>query len=119
MCEFIHFRLEEVKALIEEDTDLEARDAEGYTALSYAEFSGENEIAQVLLEAGSDPNAQDDYSNVLVGPLYNDNYELASMLYEYGADLALQDPSGESAFTYLVSIMKKIFSGNRRIIIIK
>mgnify|MGYP003562057539 CR=1 FL=1 len=50
MCEFIHFRLEEVKALIEEDTDLEERDAVGYTALSYAEFSGENEIAQVLFE---------------------------------------------------------------------
>jgi Zn-dependent protease with chaperone function len=92
---------EEVRVLIEEGTDLEAKDAEGYTALSYTTFSGENEIAQVLLEAGADPNTQDDYSNVLVSALYSENYELASLLYDYGADPALEDPSGESGYSVL------------------
>ena len=92
---------EEVRVLIEEGTDLEAKDAEGYTALSYTTFSEENEIAQVLLEAGANPNAQDDYSNILVSALYSNNYELASMLYDYGADPALEDPSGESAYSVL------------------
>lgn len=92
---------EEVRGLIEEGSNLEAKDADGYTALHYTTFSGENKIAQVLLEAGADPNAQDDYSNVLVSAIYNENYELASMLYDYGADPALKDPSGESAFSVL------------------
>lgn len=94
---------EEVRVLIEEGTgtDLEAKDADGYTALNYTTFSEENEIAQVLLEAGADPNSQDNYSNVLVNAIYSENYELASMLYGYGADPALKDPSGESAFSVL------------------
>jgi Zn-dependent protease with chaperone function len=92
---------EEVRGLIEEGSDLEAKDADGYTALHYTTFSGENEIAQVLLEAGANPNAQDDYSNVLVSAIYNENYKLASMLYDYGAEPALKDPSGESAYSVL------------------
>jgi Zn-dependent protease with chaperone function len=93
--------IEEVRVLIEEGSDLEAKDADGYTALNYTTLSEENEIAQVLLKAGADPNAQDDYSNILVSAIYSENYELASMLYDYGADPALKDPSGESAFSVL------------------
>lgn len=96
-----HGKVEEMNKLINEGADLEAKDEEGYTALAYAGFSQNNEAAHVLLEAGANPNAEDDYSNVLVSALYNENYELASMLYEYGADPSLKDPSGESAFTYL------------------
>jgi len=92
---------DELNALIEEGADLEERDAEGYTALAYAGFSYDIKIAEVLLEAGADPNAQDDYSYVLLDAIYNENYELASMLYDYGADPTLEDSTGESAFSYL------------------
>jgi ankyrin repeat protein len=37
---------------------------------------------------------------VLLEALYNENYELASMLYEYGADPELEDSTGESAYSY-------------------
>lgn len=93
--------IEEVNALIDEGADLEETDAEGYTALAYAGFLQNNDVAQVLLEAGADPNALNDYSTVLMDALYNENYELALMLYEYGADPELEDTSGESAFSYL------------------
>lgn len=92
---------EEVKALINEGVDLEARDVDGFTALGIVLFSGENEIGQLLLDAGADPNAEDNYSNVLVGALMNNNYEFASMLYKHGADPMLEDSSGESAYSYL------------------
>jgi len=93
--------VEEVKALINKGVDLEARDVDGFTALGIVLFSGENEIGQLLLDAGADPNAQDNYSNVLVGALMNNNYEFASMLYKQGADPTLEDSSGESAYSYL------------------
>lgn len=92
---------ESVNILIEEGADINATDAEGYTALSYAVFNQENDIAQLLLEAGADPNSRDDYSTVLLDALYNENYELAYILYEYGADPTLEDPSGESAYSFL------------------
>ena len=63
--------------------------------------SEENDIALILLEAGANPNAEDEYSNLLVGALFNENYEFAAMLYDFGADPALKDPSGESAYSYL------------------
>lgn len=91
----------EVRALIEEGNDLEATDADGYTALGYVLFSGENDIALILLQAGANPNAVDEYSNLLVGALSYENYEFAAMLYDFGADPALKDPSGESAYSYL------------------
>ncbi|MGB2991973.1 MAG: M48 family metallopeptidase [Paenisporosarcina sp.] len=93
--------VEEVKALINKGVDLEARDVDGFTALGYVLFSEENAIGQLLLDAGADPNAQDNYSNVLVGALMNNNYEFASMLYKHGADPMLEDSTGESAYSYL------------------
>lgn len=93
--------IEGVKALIEQGADLEAKDAEGYTALGYAGFELNNDVAQVLLDAGADPNAQNDYSTVLLDAIYAENYELARMLYEYGANPDLEDPTGESAYSLL------------------
>lgn len=93
--------IEEVKALINEGVDLEARDVDGFTALGYVLFSEENEIGQLLLEAGADPNAESEYSNLLVSALSYENYEFAALLYDFGADPAQKNPSGESAYSYL------------------
>lgn len=93
--------LEEVNTLIEKGVDLEIRDLEGYTALGYTAYTGDIEIAQSLLEAGADPNSLNDYTNLLLDALYNENYELAAMLYEYGADPTVEDSTGYSAFSYL------------------
>lgn len=89
-----------VDQLILSGEDLEAQDSEGFTALGYAVYNGDNGMAEKLLEAGADPNSQHDYSHVLLDALYSENYELASMLYEYGAAPDLEDSNGESGFSF-------------------
>lgn len=89
-----------VDQLILDDQDLEVQDFEGFTALGYAVYNGDTRMAEKLLEAGANPNSQHDYSSVLVDALYSENYELALMLYEYGASPDLEDINGESGFSY-------------------
>lgn len=89
-----------VDQLILDGEDLEAKDFEGFTALGYAVYNGDTRMAEKLLEAGADPNSQHDYSSVLLDALYSENYELASMLYEYGAAPDLENSNGESGFSY-------------------
>lgn len=91
---------EVVDQLILDGDDLEVKDLEGFTALGYAVYSGDTKMAEKLLEAGADPNAQHNYSSVLLDALYNENYQLASMLYEFGAAPDLEDSNGESGFSY-------------------
>jgi len=92
--------LEQVNTLVGSGVDLEAKDFEGYTALGYAVYNGDVEMAQKLLEAGANPNAQHDYASVLMDALYSENFELASILYAYGADPALEDSAGESGYSF-------------------
>ncbi len=39
-----------------------------------------------LLEAGANPNDSDDYSTALITSLANESYDLAKILYSYGAN---------------------------------
>lgn len=89
-----------VDELIMNGENLEAQDSEGFTALGYAVYNGDTRMAEKLLQAGADPNSHHDYSTVLLDALYNENYELASLLYEYGARPDLEDVNGESGFSY-------------------
>ena len=50
--------IDEVRRLIEEGVDINARDNYGATALMSASFQGHIIIAQLLIEAGIDVNAQ-------------------------------------------------------------
>src|SRR5690349_3238374 len=43
---------------------VDAQDSERWTALSYACWHGQYEIAQQLLDSGADPNVQESYSMV-------------------------------------------------------
>ena len=52
-----------VAKLLETKPDLEIKDTKGRTALMIAAYMGENEIAELLIRAGADVNAQDDMLN--------------------------------------------------------
>ncbi|MFJ7825754.1 M48 family metallopeptidase [Psychrobacillus sp. NPDC096623] len=92
---------EQVNNLVSSGTDLEEKDSEQTTALHYAIYGGNIAIAQILLDAGANPNTSDNYSNALTAALEYDNYEMAALLYEYGADPKIEDPQGYSALNML------------------
>lgn len=92
---------EKIRSLIAEGADLEEFDSEGTTALHYAIYGDDTAIAEVLLDAGADPNTADDYTNALTAALDMENYEMVSLLYEYGADPKIEDPQGYSALNRL------------------
>ncbi|MEI4771569.1 M48 family metallopeptidase [Psychrobacillus sp. FJAT-51614] len=92
---------ETVNQLIEDGVDLEEQDSENTTALLLAIYEENDDIAEILLQAGADPNTADLYSNALTASINYENYYMASLLYEYGADPTEIDPEGYSAFDML------------------
>ena len=92
---------EKVNDLLSSGADLEEMDSEQTTALHYAVYGENIAIAQILLEAGANPNTSDNYSNTLTAALEYENYEMAALLYEYGADPKTVDPQGLSALNML------------------
>ena len=92
---------EKVNSLLSSGIDIEEMDSERTTALHYAIYAGNIAIAEKLLEAGANPNTSDNYSNTLTAALEYQNYEMAALLYEYGADPKIVDPQGLSALNML------------------
>ncbi|TQR17791.1 M48 family metallopeptidase [Psychrobacillus soli] len=92
---------EKVRDLIADGANLEDFDSEGTTSLHYAIYGDDLAIAEVLLDAGANPNTADEYTNALTAALDMENYEMVSLLYEYGADPKIEDPLGYSALNRL------------------
>lgn len=58
----------------------------GYTALMYASYFNNIEIAKLLLDKGADVNVRDKYGDTaLTWAIRNNNIELAKLLKQYGA----------------------------------
>ena len=91
----------EVKKLINQGVDIHEQDGESTTAFHYAVYNDHIEIVLTLLEAGANPNDSDDYSTALITSLANESYDLAKILYSYGADPKETDSSGDSALDFL------------------
>ena len=76
-----------VRALLDEGVDVNARRADGVTALLWAAYSDDVEIAERLIAAGSDVDAADDHG---VTPLEraaeNASIQMTEMLLAAGAD---------------------------------
>ncbi|WP_301109932.1 M48 family metallopeptidase [Sporosarcina sp.] len=93
--------VKEVEKYVVQGQDIFEEDDEHTTALHYAVYNSNVEVAEVLLENGANPNDSDNYSTVLTAALSNGDYELAALLYEYGADPLAKDVDGESGVSYL------------------
>lgn len=87
---------ETIRELVANGVNLEERDAESTTALHHAVYSDNNAIAELLLISGANPNTKDNYTNALTASFYYENYDMAALLYKYGADPAILDPEGYS-----------------------
>lgn len=81
-----------VRTLLAAGARVDARDANGATALHHA---GSAPIAQALLAAGADPNARDQRGRT---PLFNEFFaEVKPLLLAAGADVAARDHVGRTA----------------------
>ena len=91
----------EVKRLIEEGTDVNAQDNEGWTALMWALEYGHTEVVKLLIEEGADVNAKDKKGfTALMYSSREGNTEIVKLLIEAGADVNAKDKDGFTAFMW-------------------
>ncbi|QGQ46542.1 M48 family metallopeptidase [Metabacillus sediminilitoris] len=104
--------IEEVKDLLDEGVDINAVDADGWTALHYAiswqEYMDEYEeelvesptnieLVKLLLANGADPNIVDQYGDPIITFAINQGFfESTKLLVNAGANLNIKDEYGES-----------------------
>jgi ankyrin repeat protein len=87
-----------VAEMIANKIDVNARDEDGATALSWAAVRCNMENAELLLKAGANPNLTNEQ---MVGPLYlaivNGSPAIVRLLLEHGADAKIARADGETA----------------------
>lgn len=92
----------EVKSIIEESPNLNARDKYGFRALHYAVKNGEKNKVKILLLAGVNVNSRTDFGFTplyfAVGSMGDD--EIITMLLDYGALINVQNNNGISPLHY-------------------
>jgi ankyrin repeat protein/Tfp pilus assembly protein PilF len=90
-------KLDRVRALVEEGTNLNARDREGYTALHRAVLMGKKEVAKFLIEKGAavDTALPGGYTP-LHEAAYNGHKEIVALLIAKGAAIYAADAIGKT-----------------------
>jgi hypothetical protein len=77
--------------------DVNARGADGTTALIWAAYNGDSELAGRLLAAGADPNAQNEFGVSALSEAATGGYtDVIAALLEGGANADLPNPEGET-----------------------
>ena len=85
-------------ALIESGVDVNRASADGTTALHWAAYYGELELAQRLIRAEADPDTSNDYGSSPLGEAATKgDLEMISLLLEAGADAESANPEGQTA----------------------
>jgi ankyrin repeat protein len=83
--------LAQVRWLLEQGADINAKDEHGQTALMNAAHAGQTDLVRLLIEYGADLNITAKYNlSALMLSLLGRHPEVAQMLIEAGADLNLQ-----------------------------
>ena len=79
--------------------DINAQDADGFTALMYAVEAGDYQSARVLIKNGADVNIKDKYGNTALMHSLNRIYSkyMVKLLVINGADFTIKNNFGESA----------------------
>ena len=80
-------KIEDVKQLLDHGAHVNAKDENGYTALTQAATIGSADIAKVLIDHGADVNEIDNNDvTVLMHALESDHFEVVDLLRQAGAD---------------------------------
>ena len=87
-----------VRALLDAGADMNATQPDGTTALHWAAFRNDAEVAELLVRAGADPNARNAYgTHPLSLACTNGSSRLVKLLLQAGADPNAALESGETA----------------------
>lgn len=73
---------------------------EGYSPLLLASYRGNNEVAKLLIETGSDINGKSRFGTPLMACVVKANNEIAKLLIAKKADLNFADGNGTTALMY-------------------
>ena len=85
-------------AMIDAGVDVNRASADGTTALHWAAYYGELELAQRLIRAEADPDTRNDYGSSPLGEAATKgDLEMISLLLEAGADADSANPEGQTA----------------------
>jgi hypothetical protein len=97
----LHGRLDTVRKLLDQGTDVNARGDTGATALMMACWWGHIDIVKLLLERGADVNAKglDGYTALMEAARYG-RLEIAELLLERGAHVNSRNAIGKTARSF-------------------
>lgn len=96
--------IEQVERFLDEGTQVDARDAEGITALMYASYHGQESIVNLLIERGANINASEyvDGRTALMDSSINGQSEMVELLLNRGADINAKSNTGWTALMWAV-----------------
>lgn len=80
---------------------------DSYSPLILACYRGNNEVAKLLIENGSDINVKSSMGTPLMAAVVKGNNEIAKLLIDKKADINGADPNGTTALIYAVQFQNK------------
>ncbi|KAJ9591792.1 hypothetical protein L9F63_001609, partial [Diploptera punctata] len=98
-AEFAHFEV--VKFLIDQGSEVNARNKDGYTALSLAARTGEPNVVELLLQNGADVNTSGGWYNrtpLMLSAEYG-HHKVANLLIDHGTAINARDEGGYTALS--------------------
>ncbi len=80
---------------------------DGYSPLTLACYRGNNEVAKLLIETGSDIDGKSKMGTPLMASIVKGNNEMVKFLIDKKADLEFADGNGVTALIYAVQFQNK------------